>query len=57
MEIKYDTPIEVNQAQYNVCMSRHKGICAGRKDGDKYYIKVLLMKYADEVKYDLLKLK
>jgi len=49
MEIKYDTPIEVTQKQYNICMSRHHGICAGRKDGNKYFIKVLFMKYADEV--------
>jgi hypothetical protein len=54
MEIKYDTPIDVNQKQYNVCMSRHHGICAGRKDGDKYYIKVLFMKYAKDVEKDLL---
>lgn len=55
MEIKYDTPIEVNQKQYNMCMSRYNGICAGRKDGDKYYIKVLFMKYAKDVEQDLLK--
>ena len=54
MELKYNTPIEVNQKQYNICMSRHHGICAGRKDGDKYYIKVLLMKYAKDVDRDLI---
>ena len=53
MDIKYDTPIEVNQKQFNICMSRHHGICAGRKDGDKYYIKVLFMRYAKEVAKDL----
>jgi hypothetical protein len=35
-------------------MSKHHGICAGRKDGDKYYIKVLFMKYAKDVEKDLL---
>jgi hypothetical protein len=53
MEIKYNTQIEVNQKQYNICMNRYSGICAGRKDGDKYYIKVLLMKYANQVARDL----
>jgi hypothetical protein len=54
MIIQYNTPIEVNQKQYGVCMTKHQGICAGRKDGDKYYIKVLFMKYAKDVKRDLL---
>jgi hypothetical protein len=53
MTIQYNTPIEVNQKQYGICMSRHHGICAGRKDGDKYYIKVLFMKYVKEVEKDL----
>jgi hypothetical protein len=54
MKIQYDTPIEVNQKQYGICMTKYHGICAGRKDGDKYYIKVLLMKYAKEVERDLI---
>jgi hypothetical protein len=54
MEIKYDTPIEVNQKQYGICMKRHHGICAGRVDNGKYFIKVLFMKYAKEVKQDLI---
>ena len=53
MEIKYNTPIEVNQKQYGICMSKHNGICAGRKEDGKYFIKVLLMKYAKEVAKDL----
>ena len=53
MTIQYNTPIEVNQKQYGICMSKHHGICAGRKDGDKYYIKVIFMKYAKEVAKDL----
>ena len=54
MEIKYDTPIEVNQRQYNICMRRHHGICAGRTENGKYYIKVLFMKYAKELQTDLI---
>jgi len=54
MKIQYDTPIEVNQTQYNICMRRHHGICAGRIENGKYFIKVLLMKYAKGVEKDLL---
>jgi hypothetical protein len=54
MTIQYNTPIEVNQKQYGICMSKHHGICAGRKDGDKYYIKVLFMKYVKDVEKDLI---
>jgi hypothetical protein len=49
MEIKYDTSIEVSQKQYGICMSRYHGICAGRREGDKYFIKVLFMKFAKDV--------
>jgi hypothetical protein len=54
MEIKYNTSIEVNKKQYGICMSRHNGICAGRIENGKYYIKVLLMKYAKDVETDLI---
>lgn len=50
MEITYNTPIEVNQKQYNVCMNTLSGIVAGRIADDKYYIKVLWMRYKKEVK-------
>jgi hypothetical protein len=54
MEIKYNVPIEVNKKQYDVCMSRYDGICAGRKDENgKYFIKVLFIKYAKQVAKDL----
>jgi hypothetical protein len=55
MEIKYNTPIEVNQKQYGICMSRHHGICAGRTGNGKYFIKVLFMKYVKDVATDLKK--
>ena len=54
MGIKYDTPIEVNQRQYNICMNRHHGIYAGRTENGKYFIKVLFMKYVKDVKKDLI---
>ena len=53
MELKYNTPIEVNQTQYNICMRIHHGICAGRTENGKYFIKLLFMKYAKEVERDL----
>jgi hypothetical protein len=49
MKIIYDTPIEVNQKQYNVCMNTLSGIVAGRVLDGKYYIKVLLMRYKKSV--------
>jgi len=53
MEIKYNTSIEVTQRQYNICMNRHHGICAGRTENGKYFIKVLFMRYVKEVEKDL----
>jgi hypothetical protein len=49
MEIIYNTPIEVTQRQYNICMNNLSGIVAGRFCDGKFYIKVLLMKYKKEV--------
>jgi hypothetical protein len=54
MKIKYNTPIEVNQKQYGICMNRHHGICAGRTENGKYFIKVLFMKFVKEVEKDLI---
>jgi hypothetical protein len=54
MEIKYNTPIEVNQKQYGICMRKHHGICAGRTENGKYFIKVLFMKYVKDVEKDLI---
>jgi hypothetical protein len=45
----YNILIEVNQKQYNVCMNKFNGICAGKKENGKYFIKVLFMKYNKEV--------
>jgi hypothetical protein len=54
MQIKYNTPIEVNQKQYGICMRKHHGICAGRTENGKYFIKVLFMKYVKDVEKDLI---
>jgi hypothetical protein len=45
MEIKYDTPVEVNERQYNASMRLLSGIVAGRIENGKYYIKIWFMKY------------
>ena len=50
MEIKYDTPIEVNEKQYRKLMNECAGIVAGREENGKYYIKLWFMKYADYVR-------
>jgi hypothetical protein len=53
MKIIYNTPIEVNQKQYNVCMNTLSGIVAGRVSDGKYYIKVLWMRYKKSVQQTL----
>lgn len=45
-EIKYDTPIEVTEKQYNKIRSEFGGIVATTKEQGKFYIKVWVMKYA-----------
>lgn len=49
MVIKYDTPIEVTEKQYRNLMEECDGVVAGRIENGKYYIKVWLMKYVDQV--------
>lgn len=49
MEIKYNTPIEVEKPKYNILMTKLSGIVAGREEDGKYFIKVLVMKYANHV--------
>ena len=46
MTIVYDTPIEVTEKQYGILMSGFQGIVAGREEGNKFFIKVMLMKYS-----------
>lgn len=53
IEIKYDTPIEVTQKQYNAIMQNCEGIVSGREESGKYYIKVWLTKYSNIVRKHL----
>lgn len=46
MKIDYDKPIEVTEKQYHYLMGNFGGIVAGRKENNKFFIKVWLMKYA-----------
>lgn len=48
--ITYNQPFEVTKEQYNTCVNRFNGICAGRQENGKYFIKVLFMKYSKEIK-------
>ena len=42
--------VEVTEEQYKKLMHDFRGIVAGRKDGDKYYIKMMIMQYYKHVK-------
>lgn len=49
MDLKYDTPIEVTENQYRRIMSELKGVCAGRIENGKHYIKLWLMAWKSNV--------
>lgn len=49
MKIELDTPIEVSETQYYILMHNMQGVIAGRKDGDRYFIKCWLMRYKNIV--------
>ena len=53
MEIKFNEPIEVSAKQYGRIMSELKGVCAGRIDNGKYYIKIWLMAWKKNVQWIL----
>ncbi len=48
--IKYDTPIEVTDKQYQKLMTKFSGVVAGNEEGGKFFIKVWLMAYAGDVR-------
>ena len=48
-EIKYDVPIEVTKEQYTAIMTYLAGVCAGREESGKCYIKVWVMGYAKRI--------
>lgn len=47
--VKYDESIEVTKRQYELIMSRLAGTCAGRQEGEKYFIKLWIMSYKEQV--------
>ncbi len=49
MKLLYNTPEEVTEKQYNIVMSKLGGVCAGQRDGEKFYLKLLLTKYKKHV--------
>lgn len=49
IKVEYDKSIEVSAAVYNELMVGYAGVVAGRFDGEKYFIKVLYMKYAKHI--------
>lgn len=49
IEIKYDQPIEVSADQYHVIMRKLPGVCAGRYEDGRYFIKLWLMKYSETI--------
>jgi hypothetical protein len=50
MEIRFDKPIEVSAKQYSRIMTQLKGVCAGKVENGKYFIKIWLMSWSKEVK-------
>lgn len=53
MEIKFNTSIEVSVKQYERIMTELKGVCAGRVEDGKYFIKVWLMSWSKNVQWIL----
>lgn len=53
MIIEYNKPIEVTQKQYGRIMTELKGVCAGKVQDGKYYIKVWLMSWKQNVQWIL----
>jgi hypothetical protein len=53
MEIKYNTSIEVSAKQYGRIMNELKGVCAGKIEDGKYFIKIWLMAWKKNVQWIL----
>lgn len=49
MDIQYDTPLEVTEKQYKRIMSELKGVCCGRIENGKHFIKLWLMSWKSNV--------
>ena len=50
MEIRFNKPIEVSAKQYSRIMTQLKGVCVGKIEDGKYFIKIWLMSWSKEVK-------
>lgn len=57
MIVKYDTPIDVTERQYNILMNRCSGMIAGRKDEEtgQHQIKMWLAGHDKWVKELIIK--
>ncbi len=53
MKIEYNKPIEVTQKQYGRIMTELKGVCAGKVENGKYFIKVWIMSWKKNVQWIL----
>jgi hypothetical protein len=53
MKVNFDKPIEVSANQYGRIMTELKGVCAGRVEDGKYFIKVWLMSWSKNVEWIL----
>jgi hypothetical protein len=49
MIFKYDTSVEVTERIYNQCRIHLGGVMAVRKEGNKYYVKLMLSTYREAV--------
>ena len=47
--LEYNKPIEVTENQYRVIMTQLAGICAGKEEDGKFYIKLWMTKYKKNV--------
>ena len=50
MKLPYNTPVEVSSKAFTIIMNQLAGICTGREESGKYFIKCWLMSYKNEVK-------
>ncbi len=50
MKIKYDTQIEVTEKQYRRSMNELCGCICGRIEDGKFFIKLWVMSYSQELK-------
>ena len=49
-KLKYDTQVEVSQKAHDIIMNQLAGVCAGREENGKFFIKCFMMGYKKEIK-------